>query len=203
MERHTPENFDAPAERGRENASAGSAGESVSSAPQADGATASTMPTGAADRASDAATMTDDPAANSGSTVDQAREKIDRGRDIVQDRLGQWREKATTLQATLADRLDTGAEKLRQRAQRTAATGAPDGTLAVAADGPATVASTRGDERLTDATNQLANGMSNTADWLRNGDMKADIERQVKEHPGRTLLIALGVGYLAGKAFKR
>ena len=44
--------------------------------------------------------------------------------------------------------------------------------------------------------------MAGTADWLRNGDLKGDIEHQVKENPGRTLLIALGVGYLLGKAFR-
>jgi hypothetical protein len=29
------------------------------------------------------------------------------------------------------------------------------------------------------------------------------VERQVKDHPGRTLLVALGVGYLLGKAFRK
>ena len=33
--------------------------------------------------------------------------------------------------------------------------------------------------------------------------LKTSIERQVKEHPGRTLLIAIGMGYLIGKAFRR
>ncbi len=44
--------------------------------------------------------------------------------------------------------------------------------------------------------------MSKSADWLRNGDLKADIEQQVRENPGRTLLIALGLGYVLGKAFR-
>ena len=30
----------------------------------------------------------------------------------------------------------------------------------------------------------------------------ARLEKQVKEHPGRTLLIAAGLGYLIGKAFR-
>jgi hypothetical protein len=29
------------------------------------------------------------------------------------------------------------------------------------------------------------------------------VERQVKEHPGRTLLVALGLGYLLGRAVRR
>jgi len=48
----------------------------------------------------------------------------------------------------------------------------------------------------------VARGMNKSADWLRNGDLKADIERQVRENPGRTLLIALGLGYVLGKAFR-
>ena len=48
----------------------------------------------------------------------------------------------------------------------------------------------------------VARGMHKSADWLRNGDLKADIERQVRDNPGRTLLIALGGGSLLGKAFR-
>jgi ElaB/YqjD/DUF883 family membrane-anchored ribosome-binding protein len=33
--------------------------------------------------------------------------------------------------------------------------------------------------------------------------MKHGIEQQVRDHPGRTLLIAAGLGYLIGKAFRR
>jgi hypothetical protein len=45
--------------------------------------------------------------------------------------------------------------------------------------------------------------MQGAAEFLRNGDLGQTIETQVKEHPGRTLLIALGVGYVLGKAFRR
>ena len=53
---------------------------------------------------------------------------------------------------------------------------------------------------------KVASGMDATADWLRNTDLdgiKSGIERQVKEHPGRTLLIAAGIGYLLGKALRK
>src|SRR5688572_32119098 len=33
-------------------------------------------------------------------------------------------------------------------------------------------------------------------------DVRADIERQVRDNPGRTLLIALAVGFVLGKAFR-
>jgi hypothetical protein len=48
--------------------------------------------------------------------------------------------------------------------------------------------------------------MQSTADWLRDADldsMREGVERQVKEHPGRSLLIAVGLGYLLGKAFSK
>ena len=48
----------------------------------------------------------------------------------------------------------------------------------------------------------VARGMNKSADWLRTGDLKADIERQVRENPGRSLLIAIGLGYVLGKAFR-
>jgi hypothetical protein len=52
---------------------------------------------------------------------------------------------------------------------------------------------------------QVAGGMEKTADWLRDADLdglRMGIEQQVKEHPGRTLLIAAGLGYLLGKALR-
>ena len=55
-------------------------------------------------------------------------------------------------------------------------------------------------------TDKVAGGMQATADWLRDADldgMRSGVERQVKEHPGRTLLIAVGLGYLLGKAFRK
>ena len=48
--------------------------------------------------------------------------------------------------------------------------------------------------------------MQSSADWLREADiekLKSGVEKQVKEHPARSLLIALGAGYLIGKAFRR
>jgi hypothetical protein len=62
------------------------------------------------------------------------------------------------------------------------------------------------DSRIATATNQLAGGLQASADWLREADLdgvKSGLERQVKEHPGRTLAVAVGVGYLLGKAFRK
>jgi hypothetical protein len=60
--------------------------------------------------------------------------------------------------------------------------------------------------RLAATTNQIAGGLQASADWLRDADLdglKSGIERQVKEHPGRSLAVAVGLGYLLGKAFRK
>jgi len=116
----------------------------------------------------------------------QAKEK-------VQEKYGQVKDKARELQSSLADRLDAGADKLRQRNQNATLAGA------TSTGGSAGVVS---EERVANVQDSVARGMNKSADWLRNGDMKADIEKQVRENPGRTLLIALGVGYVLGKAFR-
>jgi ElaB/YqjD/DUF883 family membrane-anchored ribosome-binding protein len=48
--------------------------------------------------------------------------------------------------------------------------------------------------------------METTAEWLRAANMASvqrRLEKQVKENPARALLIAAGIGYLLGRAFKR
>ena len=126
-----------------------------------------------------------------GSTTDQTS-TADQARATTQKKFGQVKEKARELQATLADRLDAGAQKIRQRQPSAPLAGAPDGG-SVAAASP---------DRMANVQDSVARGMEKSADWLRNGDLKSDIERQVRENPGRSLLIALGLGYVIGKAFK-
>jgi hypothetical protein len=93
----------------------------------------------------------------------------------------------------LADGLQAGAEALRQR--RSAIAGI-DGSSTATADNSGIVA----------VTDSIATGMQSSAEWLRDADLdklKDGVEKQVKEHPARTLLIALGAGYVLGKAFRR
>jgi len=106
-------------------------------------------------------------------------------------------ERAGELKTSLADRLEQGAEKLRQRAhggaQYAGATG--EGNVSVAEN-----------DKMAQVADKVAGGMQSTANWVRNADIetvKTDIERQVKEHPARSLLVAVGLGYLLGKAFRR
>lgn len=105
------------------------------------------------------------------------------------------RNKAGAAKDKLASALESGAGRLRDRVGGAVlASASPDGTATVQADG-----------RIAQVSDKVAGGMQATADWLRDADidgMKMGIERQVKEHPARTLLIAAGLGYLIGKAFR-
>jgi ElaB/YqjD/DUF883 family membrane-anchored ribosome-binding protein len=130
---------------------------------------------GLADRASSAMSSAKDRLADVGSTV---------------------RDRASSAKDSLADALESGAEKLRQRAggDGMSGAGANGGSIAVT------------DDRMAQVSTKVAGGMEATADWLRDADLdslKAGVERQVKEHPGRTLLIAVGLGYLLGKALRK
>ena len=112
---------------------------------------------------------------------------------------GSARDKAGNLKNTIADALESGAERLRQRS----AGGAQIAGASATGSNADMVAE---DNRLAQTSNQLAGGMQGAADWLRDADLdglKSGMERQVKEHPGRTLAIAVGVGYLLGKAFRK
>jgi hypothetical protein len=119
----------------------------------------------------------------SGSKLGKAKEKIG--------------ERAGELKSSLADKLEQGAEKLRQRAHGGAQYAGATG------DGGVTVAE---NDKIAQVADKVAGGMQSTANWVRNADLesvKGDIERQVKEHPARSLIVAVGLGYLLGKAFRR
>lgn len=133
--------------------------------------------------------------------VDTAREKLADAGSTVRDRAADIgstvRERAGTAKNSLADMLTTGAEKLRNRTHG-------DGLAAVGAAGATTTVAA--DDRMTQVSDRVAGGMQAAGDWLRDADldsMRVGVERQVKEHPGRTLLVALGLGYLLGKAFRK
>jgi len=104
------------------------------------------------------------------------------------------RQKASTLPGMLADGLEAGAEGLRQRRPSPNAT-TPGTSVAVASD-----------SSIDAVTDTLATGMQSSAEWLRDADLdklKTGVEKQVKEHPARSLLVALGAGYLIGKILRR
>jgi hypothetical protein len=104
------------------------------------------------------------------------------------------KQKASTIPAMLADGLEAGAQALRQH--RPSASGPTPGS---------SVAVTN-DTGIAAVTDTLATGMQSSAEWLRDADidkLKSGVEKQVKEHPARSLLVALGAGYLIGKALRR
>jgi len=101
------------------------------------------------------------------------------------------KEKASTLPALIADGLEAGANALRQNKLSTVSDTGPSATA---------------DSSITAVTDTLATGMQSSADWIRDADidkLKSGVENQVKEHPARSLLVALGAGYLIGKVFRR
>jgi len=103
------------------------------------------------------------------------------------------KQKASNIPSMLADGLEAGAQALRQNKLGLTTT---DGSTAAASS----------DSSITAVTDTLATGMQSSADWLRDADLdklKSGVEKQVKEHPARSLLVALGAGYLIGKALRR
>jgi ElaB/YqjD/DUF883 family membrane-anchored ribosome-binding protein len=131
--------------------------------------------------------------------ADRARELAGTAQGKLADMGSAVRERAGTMKDSLADALETGADKLRNRGAQTAT----DGTLAAATTAGSV---STGDGRTAQVTDRVAAGMDKTADWLRDADLdglRTSIETQVKEHPGRTLLIAAGLGYLLGKALRK
>jgi hypothetical protein len=135
---------------------------------------------------------------NDQSLAGRARDLAGSAQEKLADVGSSVRDRTGSLKDSLADALDSGADKLRQRA------GGQSGQLAGAIGSGSTAID--GDGRLTQVGGKVAGGMEATADWLREADLdglKSGLEAQVKEHPGRTLLIAAGLGYLLGKAFRK
>jgi ElaB/YqjD/DUF883 family membrane-anchored ribosome-binding protein len=129
--------------------------------------------------------------------ADRAREIAGTAREKFADVGSAARERTGSMKDSLADALDSGADKLRQRghamAEETKAS-TPGGSTAVESDG-----------RVSEMSYKVASGMKAAAGWLRDADIddvKASLERQVREHPGRSLLVAIGIGYVFGRAFR-
>ena len=140
-----------------------------------------------------------DAGAGGAGLADRARDVANNAGDKLSGVGSQVRDKAGNLKNTLADALESGAERLRSQ-------GAGGGQIAGANATGGTSGMLADDSRLAGATNQLAGGLQASADWLRDADLdglRTGVERQVKEHPGRTLAVAVGLGYLLGKAFKK
>ncbi|MFL5616167.1 MAG: hypothetical protein ACJ796_21050 [Gemmatimonadaceae bacterium] len=102
--------------------------------------------------------------------------------------LGSVRAVTGNVQATLADKLEAGAEVIRDRFD----SGSPN------AEG------LRG--RLGAAGGAVAEQLEGSALWLRENDitdLRDLVAKQLKEHPGRSALVALGLGILIGRSSRR
>jgi ElaB/YqjD/DUF883 family membrane-anchored ribosome-binding protein len=131
---------------------------------------------------------------------DRAKDIAGSARDKLADVGSTVRDRAGSMKDSLADAIESGADKLRNRGANMGSGGA---MLAGETGGSSVAVS---DGRVTQVSDKLAGGMQATANWLRETDLdsvKQSLETQVKEHPGRTLLIAVGVGYLLGKALRK
>ena len=103
--------------------------------------------------------------------------------------------KASGLPAIIADGLQAGANAIRQR-RAAASTGSTGTSVTALVNDPAIAA----------VSDSLATGMQSGAEWLRDADidkLKEGVENQVKEHPARSLFVALGAGFLLGKILRR
>ncbi len=143
---------------------------------------------------------TESGSSQAGNITDRARELAGNAQDKLADVGSNVRDRAGQMKDSLADALESGADKLRTKAGTQDQSGALAG-----ATGSSSVA-LEADGRVAAVSNRVAGGMDATADWLRQADidgLRASVEQQVKEHPGRTLLIAAGLGYLLGKALRK
>ncbi|MGH7663146.1 MAG: hypothetical protein ACRENI_02435 [Gemmatimonadaceae bacterium] len=141
------------------------------------------------------------------STSDKAKARAADAKEKASEKLGQAREKAGELKNSLADKLEAGAGKLRQRGttQPGSYASASAGTTG-AAGGDGSITLRHEESKVDKVSGSVAGGMEKSAEWLRNNDldsMKADVETKVRANPGKSLLVALGAGYLLGKIFRR
>lgn len=146
------------------------------------------------------ASFSRDTSSESGGVGERAGGAMGTAKEKLADAGSTVRERAGSLKNSLADALESGAERLRQQAAgggQTAGAAATGDSVGMVSDQP---------NRMNDYSNQVAGGMQGAADWLRDADLdgvKSGLERQVKEHPGRTLAVAVGLGYLLGKAIRK
>ena len=172
----------------------GSAGSANSPSSFGSGSTGTAGSTESAD-----ASFSRDSSTDASGLADRAKSAASAAGEKLSDVGATVRDRAGSLKNTLADALESGAEKLR-------AQGAVGGQIAGSAATGGSTSMVGEGSRIGEASNQLAGGLQASADWLRDADidgLKSGVERQVKDHPGRTLAVAVGLGYLLGKAFRK
>ncbi len=90
---------------------------------------------------------------------------------------------STDARSTLAQGLESAANSLQDRAE-----------------------SLPGGEKIVRAAETAAGAMDSAAEYVRNQDLRAmmsDVRQMVRKHPGATLVIAAGLGFLLVRALSR
>ena len=156
MERNADDTFGATGDQGS------TTGGSSSFGTQGQGMWGSTAPVGGAEYSSSTATNP------SGSLLTS---KVDQAKTGVQNKLGQAKEKSArqSHSPTASTRVRKSCvSATRMRRSPAAGTGSSVGVAS--------------DDRMAQVNDSVARGMHKSADWLRNGDLKADVERQVRDN---------------------
>ncbi len=129
-------------------------------------------------------TSADSPFADKGTTFGQdVADRASEARDSMSEMARTAARKVDDGRSVAADRLDSAAATVQERAQNLP-----------------------GGPRVKEFATAAADRLSTTADYMRNHDAKrmvADVEAVVKNHPGPALLIAAAVGFVVGRALSR
>jgi ElaB/YqjD/DUF883 family membrane-anchored ribosome-binding protein len=118
---------------------------------------------------------------------------------------------AQSVKETMTDAANTARQKVAETGRQT--TGRIDEQRGPAADALQSAASTLhekaedlpGGQSVKSAAHSAADKLESTAGYIREHDIRAmlsDVEDVVKRNPGPSLLIAAGIGFLIGRAFR-
>lgn len=124
--------------------------------------------------------------------------------ETVRDRVEDLKEKVTEAAAVAKEKLsDLG----RQTARQIDASREPtaDALENAASTLQAQAGKLPGSPTLRSAARSTAHGLESTAGYLRQHDLTAmgtDIQYLVRRNPGASLLVAVGIGFLIGRAFR-
>lgn len=129
-------------------------------------------------------------------TLDDAREQLTEGAEKAR----KWKR---TMEQKLAERLHDGASRLRERADNIPAAGSGTPAYAGATAEGVAAADAAVADRAQSVERTIARGMDATAEWIKDGDIQTTVKEQARTNPVRTVLVALGLGYLLGKALKK
>lgn len=124
---------------------------------------------------------------------DQASEVAKRAKDLLADTAAKAKEKSAEFERTAINKIDESRGPAAS-ALKTAATKLHD-----KADG------LPGGQTVSGVAHAAADKLGSVADYFQGHDgkqMMSDVERIVKRHPAQSLMVALAVGFLVGRAFR-